>query len=124
MRLLVVLTTAVSAANFTFNATLATDLQHLFAPTPPWLGADCDTSLALPNNATLWLFGDFYRKDVLENPDGTDHANIRAFMEGGWDCVSAKCERQLAKYRSNCHCTGGDLAHGSEPRAPNSRFVE
>ena len=43
---------------------------------------------------------------------------------GGWDCVSAECVYQLAKYRSNCHCTGGDLAHGSEPRAPNSRFVE
>ena len=23
-----------------------------------WLGADCDTSLALPNGSTLWLFGD------------------------------------------------------------------
>ena len=41
----------------------------------------------LDAEATLQCFGDFYRKDVLENPDGTDHANIRAFMKGGWDCV-------------------------------------
>ena len=33
------------------------------------------------------MFGDYYRKDVLEHPDGTDHANIRAFMEVGWDGV-------------------------------------
>ena len=34
------------------------------------------------------VFGDYYRLDVLENPDGTDHANIRAFMKGGWPCVN------------------------------------
>jgi hypothetical protein len=33
---------------------------------------------------TLALFGDFYRKDVLANPDGEDHANIRTFMKEGW----------------------------------------
>ena len=27
------------------------------------------------------------RKDVLEHPDATDHANIRAFMKVGWDGV-------------------------------------
>ena len=37
--------------------------------------------------ATLQLFGDYYRKDVLEHPDATDHANIRAFMKVGWDGV-------------------------------------
>jgi hypothetical protein len=36
---------------------------------------------------TLALFGDFYRKDVLENPEGTDHQNIRNFMKMGWDGV-------------------------------------
>ena len=41
----------------------------------------------LDQATTLHLFGDYYRKDVLEHPDGTDHANIRAFMKGGWDCV-------------------------------------
>ncbi len=33
---------------------------------------------------TLGLFGDYYWKDVLENPNASDHANIRAFMRQGW----------------------------------------
>ena len=33
---------------------------------------------------TLHCFGDYYRKDVLANPDGTDHQNIRNFMKTGW----------------------------------------
>ena len=33
---------------------------------------------------TLACFGDFYRKDVLENPQSTDHQNIRNFMQTGW----------------------------------------
>ena len=41
----------------------------------------------LEQATTLNLFGDFYRVDVLQNPDGDDHANIRAFMKGGWASV-------------------------------------
>ncbi|MEO0413940.1 MAG: HopJ type III effector protein [Verrucomicrobiota bacterium] len=41
----------------------------------------------LDPDATLSCFGDYYRKDVLENPDGTDHANIRNFMKYGWDGI-------------------------------------
>lgn len=33
---------------------------------------------------TLACFGDYYRKDVLANPSGEDHANIRTFMRHGW----------------------------------------
>ncbi len=33
---------------------------------------------------TLHCFGDYYRKDVLENPSGGDHQNIRNFMQAGW----------------------------------------
>ncbi len=33
---------------------------------------------------TLHCFGDYYRKDVLGNPDGADHQNIRNFMKSGW----------------------------------------
>ena len=36
---------------------------------------------------TLNLFGDFYRRDVLNNPEGSDHQNIRLFMRYGWDGV-------------------------------------
>ncbi len=38
----------------------------------------------LSEAATLACFGDFYRKDVLENPQGSDHQNIRNFMVSGW----------------------------------------
>jgi len=33
---------------------------------------------------TLACFGHYYRHDVLSNPDGSDHANIRTFMRYGW----------------------------------------
>ncbi len=36
---------------------------------------------------TLSLFGDYYRKDVLGNPDGSDHQNIRHFMRDGWEGI-------------------------------------
>lgn len=37
--------------------------------------------------ATLHCFGDYYREDVVKNPDGGDHQNIRNFMRNGWDGV-------------------------------------
>ncbi|MGB3464620.1 MAG: HopJ type III effector protein [Cyclobacteriaceae bacterium] len=46
-------------------------------------------AFAIANNLskedTLQLFGDYYRKDVLGAPDGTDHENIRNFMKYGWE---------------------------------------
>lgn len=33
---------------------------------------------------TLHCFGDYYRQDVMQHPEGSDHANIRAFMVHGW----------------------------------------
>ncbi len=36
---------------------------------------------------TLHCFGDYYRDDVLNNPNGTDHANIRNFMKTGWQGI-------------------------------------
>lgn len=36
---------------------------------------------------TLALFGSYYREDVLKNPQGSDHGNIRAFMRTGWSGV-------------------------------------
>lgn len=38
----------------------------------------------LDEQQTLACFGRFYRDDVLGNPTGTDHANIRHFMRDGW----------------------------------------
>lgn len=42
----------------------------------------------LSKEETLNLFGEFYREDVLINPEGTDHQNIRNFMEFGWHGIS------------------------------------
>ena len=37
---------------------------------------------------TLACFGAFYREDVLKNPTGKDHQNIRIFMKTGWDGIT------------------------------------
>lgn len=42
---------------------------------------------SLDEQATLNAFGDFYTRDVLQNPAGDDHANIRNFMNSGWSGV-------------------------------------
>lgn len=46
----------------------------------------------LPKEKVLNLFGEFYREDMLKNPEGTDHQNIRNFMEFGWDRISFEGE--------------------------------
>ncbi|QQR98343.1 MAG: HopJ type III effector protein [Sphingobacteriales bacterium] len=42
----------------------------------------------LSNEQTLQLFGDYYRKDVLEHPEKEDHQNIRNFIQFGWNGIS------------------------------------
>ncbi|MCV2402154.1 HopJ type III effector protein [Marinomonas sp. C2222] len=41
----------------------------------------------LAESETLQLFGDFYRVDVLQNPEASDHQNIRQFMIHGWSGI-------------------------------------
>lgn len=36
---------------------------------------------------TLACFGQYYREDVLQHPNGTDHGNIRNFIVSGWDGI-------------------------------------
>ena len=36
---------------------------------------------------TLHCFGDYYRCDVMKNPQGTDHGNIRQFISDGWEGI-------------------------------------
>ena len=36
---------------------------------------------------TLACFGRYYREDVLQNPQGSDHGNIRNFIKTGWQGV-------------------------------------
>lgn len=42
----------------------------------------------LTDAETLHLFGNFYRVDVLENLDATDHQNIRQFIKNGWSGIA------------------------------------
>ncbi|MDH5570364.1 MAG: HopJ type III effector protein [Gammaproteobacteria bacterium] len=41
----------------------------------------------LNKSETLACFGKYYRDDVLQHPDNTDHANIRNFMQYGWNGI-------------------------------------
>ncbi|WP_137166916.1 HopJ type III effector protein [Salinimonas lutimaris] len=93
-----------NSQNIEFNDVIALiDTQFLFTPTRFTNGSvinDADQNhgsckllalgrhLALDKSQTLALFGRFYTRDVLENPQGNDHANIRNFMVGGHDGVT------------------------------------
>ncbi len=39
----------------------------------------------LTKEETLHCFGHYYREHVLDNPNGTDHQNIRNFMVSGFE---------------------------------------
>ena len=41
----------------------------------------------LSASETLACFGHYYREDVLAHPEGSDHQNIRNFMQSGWDGI-------------------------------------
>ena len=51
----------------------------------------------LNQQQTLSLFGDYYRQDVLNNPEGADHQNIRIFMRDGWAGICFKGTALTAK---------------------------
>jgi len=41
----------------------------------------------LNQQQTLACFGRYYREDVLANPTGSDHGNIRNFIKTGWQGI-------------------------------------
>lgn len=51
----------------------------------------------LNQNQTLVLFGDYYRIEVLGNPEGSDHQNIRNFMLSGWTGIKFEGEALISK---------------------------
>jgi len=51
----------------------------------------------LSKEATLACFGSYYFDDVLKNPDGNDHQNIRNFMQFGWDGIHFEGEALIEK---------------------------
>jgi hypothetical protein len=46
---------------------------------------------------TLECFGQYYRNDVLKNPAGDNHQNIRNFMQTGWDGIAFDGDALVAK---------------------------
>lgn len=50
----------------------------------------------LSKENTLLLFAEHYQS-VLNTPDGTDHQNIRQFMQHGWSGIGFEGEALLAK---------------------------
>lgn len=46
---------------------------------------------------TLACFGQYYRKDVLGNPGGSDHGNIRTFMRHGWQGIKFTGEALVSR---------------------------
>ncbi|KJY84688.1 type III effector [Vibrio galatheae] len=51
----------------------------------------------LAPSETLACFGKFYREDVLGHPEGQDHANIRNFIQFGWQGIRFQGEALAAK---------------------------
>jgi len=47
---------------------------------------------------TLVCFGDYYRIDVLQHPEATDHQNIRNFIKFGWDGIRFESKALTAKH--------------------------
>jgi hypothetical protein len=46
----------------------------------------------LSKELTLACFGQYYREDVLLNPEGIDHGNIRNFIKKGWQGINFEGE--------------------------------
>jgi hypothetical protein len=49
---------------------------------------------------TLQCFGAYYREDVLNNPNGIDHQNIRNFMRTGWDGIRFEGQALIPRSRT------------------------
>lgn len=46
---------------------------------------------------TLACFGSYYRDDVLNHPENSDHQNIRNFMKTGWSGIEFDSEPLTTK---------------------------
>lgn len=92
-----------SPKTITFDDTMATiDTNYTFTPTKFSNGKTVNEAGSnngsckifafsklhnLTPEQTLALFGDYYRIDVLQNPEANDHANIRNFIQSGWNGI-------------------------------------
>lgn len=93
-------TMSVIENNYVFTPTAFKngDLQNSDAEN---LGSSKVFSLALKQKLTkeetLACFGQYYFIDVLENPNGTDHQNIRNFMNTGFEGLVFEDETLVEK---------------------------
>jgi hypothetical protein len=51
----------------------------------------------LTHAETLACFGAYYFEEVLGNPEGTNHQNIRNFIKSGWDGIKFEGEALVLK---------------------------
>ncbi|MFK7815984.1 MAG: HopJ type III effector protein [Gammaproteobacteria bacterium] len=51
----------------------------------------------LDKEKTLACFGAYYRDDVLQNPEGDNHQNIRNFMKTGWGGITFENDVLVAR---------------------------
>ncbi len=51
----------------------------------------------LNEQSTLNAFGEYYTVDVLQHPNGEDHANIRNFIQHGWSGIQFSGQALSAK---------------------------
>ena len=75
----------------------------------------------LDSASTLALFGAFYRNDVLLNPQGSDHANIRNFMIHGWEGI-AFTQPALAEKQPKGRLTTRTIAMHADTNAAGDIF--
>eukprot|EP01052_Picozoa_sp_SAG31_P028272 SAG31_NODE_2716_length_5201_cov_2.881419_2_plen_436_part_00 len=113
----------------TITATAAHDLQYLFQPQPPWLGADCATSMELPRGRVLWIHQDTLVGSLVHHPDGAVGFDTRqqhcmphnsvALMErvtarlsrGGTIAGEAACALKLERVCCSANNTSSTDAH-------------
>ena len=75
----------------------------------------------LDSASTLALFGAFYRNDVLLNPQGSDHANIRNFMIHGWEGITFS-QPALAEKQPKGRLTTRTIAMHADTNAAGDIF--
>jgi len=97
----------------TFDETMAViDATYDFTPTP-FINGSLNNEAGQNNGScklfsfaqlqklsqqqTLQCFGDYYRKDVLENLEGADHQNIRNFISTGWKGIDFSGDALIPK---------------------------
>lgn len=79
-------------------------LQPQFNATPPWLGGDCATSLAIDNGTYLWIFQDTYVGSISGGERDWDcmpHNSVGVMRHGKLEYFVNECDPWLAPDSTN-----------------------